>query len=136
MSLLALIPLAEKAIDRLFPDKEKANEAKLELFRLQQVGDTAELEAYVKLLLGQMEINKEEAKSQHLFVAGWRPFIGWVGGVAMAWNFIIYPTVTWFGNNAPAMDVSQLMVILGGMLGLGAMRSFDKKNGVSTTDIK
>ena len=135
-SLLALLPLAEKAIGRLFPDPAEANKAKLELLRLQQEGNTAELEAYVKLLLGQMEINKTEAQSQHLFVAGWRPFVGWVCGSALAWNFIVYPTVTWAGVDAPMIEIGPLMTILAGMLGLGAMRSFDKIKGVATTHIK
>lgn len=135
MSLLALIPLAEVAIKRLFPDPVDQEEARLELLRLQQQGDMAELDAYVKLLLGQLEVNTEEAKSSHWFVAAWRPFVGWVCGLSVAWNFVVYPTVVWFGVDAPSLDISNLMVLLMGMLGIGGMRSFDKLKGVDTENI-
>ena len=90
---------------------------------LAQRGDLAELDAEVQIALGQMGINKEEARSGSVFVAGWRPFVGWVSGCAVAWNFIVYPTVVWAGVDAPSLDISQLMVLLLGMLGIGGMRS-------------
>lgn len=135
MGIAAFIPLIGKALDRIFPDPEKANEAKLKLFELQQQGELAALNAEVQTALGQMEINKAEAQSPHWFVAGWRPSVGWVCSAAMAWNFIVYPTVKWAGVDAPPLDVSQLMIVLGGMLGIGGMRSFDKRNRVDTKSI-
>jgi hypothetical protein len=136
MAIAPFIPLIGKALDRLFPDPEKANEAKLKLFELQQEGQLAELDADLKLALGQIEVNKAEAQHPNVFIAGWRPFVGWVSGVSVAWNFIAYPTVTWFGVDAPALDTSQLMVLLLGMLGLGGMRSLDKRNRVDTKEMK
>ena len=135
MSIAAAIPLIGKVLDRVFPDPEKANEAKLRVLELTQQGELAELDADVRLALGQMEINKEEAKSPHWFVAGWRPFVGWVCGLALFWNFMMYPTVVWFGVTAPPLDVAQLMIVLGGMLGLGTMRSWDKSKNVDTHSI-
>ena len=136
MSLLAVLPLVEKAIDRLFPDPEKAKEARLRLIELEQAGDFKRLDAEVQLLLSQLDVNKEEAGSSHWFVASWRPFIGWVGGVGLAWQFIMYPTVTWFGVTAPPLDSGQLFILLSSMLGIGGMRSLDKFNKVDTKNIK
>lgn len=132
MSIIALLPLAELAIKRLWPDKDQAEKVRLQLFEMEQQGQMAELEATVKLLLAQAEINVEEAKSKSVFVAGWRPFVGWVCASALAWNFIVYPTVMWAGVDAPGIDMAELMVVLLGMLGIGGMRSFDKKHKVST----
>lgn len=82
----------------------------------------------------QAQINLEEAKSEHLFVAGWRPFVGWVGGIALAYASIIEPLASWiaevgFGykGDFPALDTTITMQVLFGILGLGAFRSFDKK---------
>jgi hypothetical protein len=136
VSIAAFVPLIGKVVERIFPDPEKANEAKLKLFQLQQEGQLKELEAEVELAMGQLEINKAEAQHPNIFVAGWRPFVGWVSAVGVAWTFIVYPTVTWMGVEAPPLDVSQLMVLLLGMLGLGGMRSFDKKNKVDTKATK
>lgn len=86
---------------------------------------------------GQIAINKEEAKHSNVFVAGWRPFIGWVCGMALAFHFIVFPMVMWicliFNKvlpNTPALDMQSLMTILGGLLGLGGLRTFEKFKGV------
>jgi len=132
---VAAIPLIAKVIDRLFPDKAEAAEQKLKLFEIQQSGDLAELDAETKIVLGQLAVNEAEAKSGSWWVAGWRPGVGWVCVVSVAWTFIIHPTVTWFGVDSPPIDVSQLMILLLGMLGIGGMRSFDKLNKTDTKKI-
>jgi len=96
-------------------------------------------------LLGQMEINKVEAAHKSVFVAGWRPFVGWVCGVSLAYNFIVYPLMLWIAwlfpeyqseiQSAPKLEVGELMVVLTGMLGLSATRSYDKKNKVQTDSL-
>lgn len=86
----------------------------------------------------QAEINKVEAASTNWFVAGWRPAMGWVCAGAFAWNYVGFPMATWFVTVAgvegiplkPILDNS-LMELTLGMLGLGAMRSFDKMKGTS-----
>lgn len=133
--IVAALPLIGKVIDKIFPDAKSAEEAKLELLKLTQEGNLAELDAEVQVLLAQLAVNKEEARSGHIWVAGWRPFIGWVGGAALAWNFIVYPTVTWFGVETPPLDLAQLMLLITGMLGIGWMRSHDKANGVDTQNV-
>jgi hypothetical protein len=91
------------------------------------------LEIEATLNNAQAEINKIEAGSSSLFVAGWRPFIGWTCGAALAYNYVLMPLLVWVVTNfypdAPAMpilDNSELMTILLGMLGLGAMRTYEK----------
>ena len=139
---LAALPLIGKVIDRILPDPEQKAKAQIALMELSQKGDLAELDAEVKLALGQMEINKEEARSGSWWVAGGRPFIIWVCGFAVMWNFIVQPLVMWsaaFSDPSltiPRLDISELMILLGGMLGLGGMRSYDKRNGAETRAIK
>jgi hypothetical protein len=82
-------------------------------------------------------VNKVEAASRSVFVAGWRPFVGWACGVSLAWSYICQPILTFalvqagYGVELPALDMSQMMPVLMGMLGLGGLRSFEKYKGVS-----
>lgn len=87
-----------------------------------------------KLIELQSEINKVEAQHRTIFVAGWRPFIGWVCGFALAYNFVLRDMLIWyFGENTapPALQMEHLMTVLVGMLGLGGMRTFEKLNNKS-----
>lgn len=91
-----------------------------------------EIEA--KATEGQLAINIEEAKSGSIFVAGWRPFIGWTCGFALFYNYIGMPLLAWTAKliwpDAPdmiALETAELYTLLGGMLGLGWLRSQDKK---------
>tara|TARA_Y100000114_G_C11724880_1_gene310409 strand:+ start:306 stop:680 length:375 start_codon:yes stop_codon:yes gene_type:complete len=82
-----------------------------------------------KLIELQGEINKIEAQHRTIFVAGWRPFVGWVCGVALAYNFILRDLLLWFigpEQVPPALQMEHLMTVLIGMLGLGGMRTFEK----------
>ena len=131
----ALIPLLTSAfgtiIDRVVPDKAAADKAKQELasdlMRMAQESN-----------LAQIDVNKTEAASGNLFVAGWRPFIGWTCGVALAWHFVLFPVTSFLvvlsGEDIPPLpvfDMDSLMTILLGMLGLGGLRTFEKFKGVS-----
>ena len=87
--------------------------------------------------LAQIEVNKAEAAHKSIFVAGWRPFVGWVCGVALSYHFILAPLLQ-FGfalggieQELPEFDFSQLSTVLMGMLGLGGLRTFEKMKGVS-----
>ena len=91
-----------------------------------------------ELAKGQIEINKAEAASGSVFKGGWRPFIGWVCGIAFAYHFVLQPLllfiVVTFGVTLPTLpefDMSTLLPVLGGMLGLGSLRSFEKYKGVT-----
>ena len=126
----ALLDIGSKVIDKIFPDPTAAASAKLELLKLQQNGDLA-------VMAGQMKINEIEAGSASIFVSGWRPAIGWVCGGACAWNWIGLPIVkVGLGllaiklELAPA-NLTEMMPILLGMLGLGGLRTLEKVNGVA-----
>lgn len=82
----------------------------------------------LELIKIQNEVNKLEAQHRSVFVSGWRPFIGWICGIALAYNFIIRDIVSWFLPNAlpPALQMEHLMTVLLGMLGLGGLRTYEK----------
>lgn len=131
--LLAVGPVAELLkgiLDRVLPQKmSEADKAKLE----------AELAAVDwQMLLAQIGVNAEEAKSESIFVAGWRPFVGWVCGSAFAWTFVIQPMVAlvigaYSGDLPPLpnLDTGTIMSVLLGMLGLGTLRTFEKRFDVN-----
>jgi len=131
-----LIPVLGNLLDRIFPDPKAAAEGKLELMRMAQAGELAQLDAEVKLISGQIEVNKVEAASQSLFVAGWRSAIGWVCGAALAFKFILGPAAAVVMAMAghpitlPEFDFTEMSTILMGMLGLGALRTVEKVKGV------
>ena len=126
----ALLDIGSKVIDRVWPDPVQAATAKLELIKLQQSGELA-------AMAGQLDINKVEAGNASVFVSGWRPFIGWVCGAACAWNWIglkIALFVAAFFGHPLALasaDLSEMMPVLMGMLGIGTLRTIEKLNGVA-----
>lgn len=92
-----------------------------------------------ELVKGQLVINLAEAQSDSLFKGGWRPAVGWVGVLALLYMFLLRPLLPWcvsvFGVQGvpalPAIETGDLFYLLTGMLGFGAMRSFDKMKGTS-----
>lgn len=133
-----LLNLGNTLIDRLIPDPQAKADAKLKLLEMQQKGDLAELTANTQLAQGQIDINKAEAANPNVFVSGWRPFIGWVCGVAIAYHFVVAPFLVWalqacgVQTTTPVLDIAGLFALVTTMLGLGAQRSFDKYAGVDT----
>lgn len=87
--------------------------------------------------LAQLEVNKVEAAHRSIFVAGWRPFVGWTCGAALCWHFVLQDLIVfasaWAGHPAPALPKldTDLLTVLLGMLGLGGLRSFEKVKGVT-----
>jgi hypothetical protein len=128
----SVFDFAGKVIDKIFPNKDDAEKAKLELFKMQQAGELAELNASLQIAVAQNNTNIEEAKNASVWVSGWRPFIGWICGFALGYNYIFMPFFTYCAQwmfKAPAMlalDSGELTTILLGMLGLGAMRTFER----------
>ena len=137
--LTAAFDLGKMAIEKIWPDVEKQAEEMRKLEQMKQNGDLAQLNAHVQLMLGQIEVNKIEAASNSIFVAGWRPAVGWVCVTVLAFNYIVVYLLEYamlFVENAPELparfDMSELWPLLLGMLGIGGMRSFDKSKGVQT----
>jgi hypothetical protein len=135
----ALFDLGKTAIEKIWPDPSKRADELFRLEQLKQQGDFALMKAQVDLLLGQIEVNKIEAQSSSLFVSGWRPWAGWVGGVAFAYASIVEPIARFiakvvydYQGNFPEINTDLTIQVLLGMLGLGLMRSFDKKQGTDT----
>lgn len=121
-----------QVIGKIIPDPAAKAAAQLEVLKLNQAGEFKELEADLQMAQGQIDINKTEAASDSLFVAGWRPFIGWTCGAGFAVQFVVGPFATWasalYGKAVvfPQMDTATMMPLLFGMLGLGAYRTFEK----------
>ena len=128
----ALLPsILPDVIGRFLPeDKEAKAKAEREI--------EAQLTTHLaKIDLAQLDINKTEAAHRSIFVAGWRPFIGWSCGIALCWTYVATPILhfvlaqTGHLVELPAMDMSQMMPVLMGMLGLGGLRTFEKFKKVS-----
>lgn len=117
-------------------DKDKKLEIELELTKLAAEGD----KQLNQIVLAQIDLNKEESKHGSVFVAGWRPFVGWVGGFSLAYSAILYPFLSFgsrlfgYDGELPVLDNTLLITIMTGMLGIGAQRSYEKVKGVSTND--
>ena len=122
----ALLGIGGKLIDKLIPDPVAQDAARLELLKLQQSGELA-------AMLAQTDVNKVEAASGSVFVAGWRPAIGWVCALAMAYQYLVRPFLVAFNPVLafPGLD-DNLWQLLAGMLGLGGLRTFEKVNGVAS----
>lgn len=123
----ALIPIVERVIDKAIPDP--AEKARLTL-ELNKLADAEAARAHAEAL-AQIDVNKIEAAHRSLFVAGWRPFIGWVGGVGLATTYIILPIIQVVQGQSPTLDMGELFILLGGLLGFGGLRTYDKLKGTS-----
>lgn len=140
-----LIDSVSNAVDKFVTTDKERMEQQIEREKTEMDHEYRMSQLDQQLALGQIEVNKAEASNPSLFVAGWRPFIGWIGGIAMAYQFLGYPLLTWLWALLQAKDIlptsvgapqplqaDQLWVIITGMLGIGGMRSFEKYKGVDT----
>lgn len=120
----ALAPLLDRVLGSIFPDPAERQKAVMDTLSKLTEND-----------LAQLQVNAAEAASPSVFVAGWRPFIGWVCGVALAYTYIAVPFVTfgfsWAGHPLPKLPVldDNLWELMFGMLGMGALRTFEKVKG-------
>lgn len=118
-------------VDKIWPDANEQEKAKLAIMQQQ-------LQQEFDLILGQLQINKEEAKTGSLFIAGWRPFVGWTCGAALAYVSIFNPIGQFiarvmfeYSGTFPMVDTTITMQVLLGMLGLGGMRTYEKTKGIA-----
>lgn len=129
-----------KIADDLFTSDEERAKADLDAMKIGL--DAARVDA--ELIKGQQEINKAEAAHSSIFVAGWRPAIGWTGVVALAYQYIGYPALIWLWallqareivptnlQPPPILDIEALMVLMTGILGIAGARTFEKVRGIT-----
>lgn len=125
-----LVPAVTGLLDKFIPDADE--KAKL----AHEISTLAEKQAH-ESAMAQIKVNQEEAKHKSIFVSGWRPFIGWTCGVALSYHFVIQPLLIFVLNatgqpvELPTFDMSSLMTVLMGMLGLGGLRTFEKVKKVT-----
>ena len=131
MVLQTLIGPVTGLLDKFIEDKDQKNALAHEIATL------AEKQAH-EAAIAQVEVNKQEAQHRSIFVAGWRPCVGWVTALALAWHFIVSPFILFATAYAgveipelPSFDMETLTTILLGMLGLGGLRSFEKFKGLT-----
>jgi len=132
MSLIAsLIGPVSGILDKVIPDSDM--KAKL-AHEIATMSDTHAQQA----LLAQLEINKAEAASGSLFKGGWRPAVGWICAIAFGYHFVLQPLLVFVLTasgvdlpDLPEFDMGTLLTVLGGMLGIGGLRTFEKKKGLT-----
>jgi len=121
-----VIEVADKVLGKFIPDKNLKMKLQKEMTM-----------AFHDANLAQIQLNKQEAAHKNIFVAGWRPFVGWICGVALAYHFVLSPVIetiliaSGVVMDLPSFEFSQLSSILMGMLGLGGLRTYEKMKGVS-----
>jgi hypothetical protein len=129
--IASLIPAVSGLLDKFIEDKDKKNAM------AHEIATMAEKAAH-EAAMAQIGVNKAEAGHRSIFVAGWRPFVGWVCAIALAYHFVLQPILV-FGMAAanvapltlPQFDMDSLMTVLLGMLGLGGLRSYEKTKGLA-----
>lgn len=133
-----LIDLVKGVTDKVIVDKNK----KLDILsKLDDLKDKTD-ERFHDELMGQIEVNKVEATNTNVFVAGWRPAVGWICAFGLGWQFVLSPFVEvisrWLGwtGQMPVVDASTLLTLVLGMLGIGAQRTFEKVKGVASNELK
>ena len=132
MNPLMVMPFLEwggKLLERWFPDPAQKAKAELEMLQMVQSNE-------LKTILAQLEVNAKEAQHASVFVAGWRPFIGWICGISFLYTTVLYSLLTWFGRARgwpapPTLDPEMMLYVLGGMLGLGGFRTIEKVKGAA-----
>ena len=130
MLIDTIIGAVESVLDKVIPDTNARAQAKEELAK-------AVLQDDFQLALSQIQVNQEEAKSENLFKSGWRPSIGWACSLTFILNFVLFPIINYFlvmfGHQAILIpfDTNTLMTVLGGLLGIGGLRTIEKIKGVN-----
>lgn len=134
----SVFEFASKVIDKIFPDPAQRDAAKIAMFRAQQDGEFKEMDQAFELAKAQINVNAEEAKSGSVFVAGWRPFIGWTCGFALFYAAILDPmarfiatVICHYSGAFPIIDTAITLQVLFAILGVGGMRTLEKFRGVA-----
>jgi len=123
------------SLDKLFTSDDERLEKRLEIVKAERDFSLSALTLLEKSDEKQADVNIEEIRTGSFFMAGWRPAIGWIGVLALAYQFVLYPFLLWLNvsqNPPPPLDAGVLFSMVTGMLGIGAMRSFDKLQETDT----
>jgi len=123
--IASLLPVASKLLGKFIEDKDTKNKLAYEIATMAEKHGQ-------ELALAQIEVLKEDAKG-NWFQSSWRPLIGWISGLSLGINYMVAPICAGFGVTIPQADMSVMMPLMFGMLGIGGMRSFDK---IKKTDTK
>lgn len=136
MGVAAFIPLLGAVLDKVLPDKTASEQAKMKLAEMAQQGQLAELDSMTELAKGQMAVNQAEAGSDGWFKGGWRPAIGYVLALCLAYQFLLHPLLLWAcaiwspTTTPPVIGLDDnLWELMFGMLGLAGWRTLDKRVG-------
>jgi len=127
-----IIDAVKDIVGEVVVDKDKKNEIN---YKLAELADKAESRVHEQVI-AQIEVNKVEAASGSIFVAGWRPFVGWVCGAGLATQIMVFPLIDRIFGWSMAFDTELLILTMSGMLGIGGMRTFEKIRGVSTNNYR
>jgi hypothetical protein len=129
-----VITAVKDLVSEVVVDKDKRIEIN---YKLQELEDKANQRLHEEMM-GQIAVNTEEAKHQSIFVAGWRPAVGWIGATSLGYSFILNPfmefisRVNGYAGNFPELPMEYIMTIMMGMLGFGGLRTWEKVKGVQT----
>jgi len=127
--ILSILEIGAKLLDKVIPDKDAREKAQAELIKASQDQD-------FQLSLAQIKVNEEEAKSDSLFKSGWRPSIGWTCSIAFILHFVAFPVINFiivslgYKEVVISFDMATLMTVLGGLLGIGGLRTYEKLKGI------
>lgn len=128
--LAPVLEIGKTLIDRFLPDPEKKREAEADFLKLAMDGE-------LKQVIAQLEINAREAMHPSIWVAGWRPFFGWASGVGFVYAVFGQPFLAWYASvkglpTPPTLDNDLLWVVVTGLLGIGGLRTYEKKNKIDS----
>jgi hypothetical protein len=135
--IASLLPILGNVLDKIIPNTAAREAAKAEIALKLAEQETELLKLFTQVDTGQLEINKEEAKSNSLFVSGWRPAVGWICAFGCAWAFVLKPVLDWGiavtgrAVTLPVFQTGELMSLLLGLLGMGTLRTYEKFKGVA-----
>jgi hypothetical protein len=124
-------------INKLIPDPAQKAAMQLQAMQMAQAGEFKDLDNQLQRDLAQIAVNNTEAASGDLFKSGWRPSVGWICSAGLGIQFIVAPLASWGAALAghpitfPALDTATLLTLLGGLLGLGTLRTTEKVKGVA-----
>lgn len=127
--LAPLLDIGKTLLDRFIPDPEAKRAAEADFLKMAMDGE-------LKQTIAQLEINAREAAHPSIFVAGWRPFFGWSGGVGFVYATVGQPLLAWWAAikgwpTPPTLNLDLLWAVITGLLGIGGLRTFEKTKGVT-----